>query len=251
MFEKDNTVYKTFGNGKLLAVKLWSMVGEDKERVTKFKFEFREFDKTQAAGKRDKGGIDVYMDIDRFTYFCKLLESGRIWALLSNSGNKPAYETFGGTSMSKGIQISNGNKGMLITGQQGPGSKTQTGAMIPDYKSWNPQNSKKIILALSDEVAVQLGSAGLRAIQYLDWWTAFGKAEQNLDRINPHKEDSDRQNSNYQSAQPRQQSGYDQQNGYGRQQNYGQQQGYAAAPSGYGQQQSYGYGNDSYGAGAW
>ena len=40
MFEKDNTVFKTYGNGRLMAVKLWSMVDDKGERVTKFKFEF-------------------------------------------------------------------------------------------------------------------------------------------------------------------------------------------------------------------
>lgn len=232
MFEKDNTVFKTYGNGKLMAVKLWSMVDDKGERVTKFKFEFREFNKAAQQGSKTTGDVDVYMDLDDFTYFCKLLESGRIYGFLSNSGNKAAYEHFGGTEESKSLQITNGNKGMLIVAQRGPGRKTKTGATLPDYNSWNDQNSKKIMLALSDESAVQLGSAGLRAINIFDMWTAFGRADQNLERLNPKRESQDER---YQNAQPRQQApqqrgyvasgGYDQ--GYG-QEGYGQQAGYAA-----------------------
>lgn len=241
MFENDNTIYKTYGNNKLMAVKLWSMINDKGQRVTKFKLEFREFDKNREQGKRNKGGIDVYMEINAFTYFCKLLESGRIWGLIANAGNKAAYEHFGGTSTSKGLQIGAGNKGMLITAQEGPGRKTQTGATIPDYGSWNEQNSKKITLALNDEIAVQLGMAGLRAISILDMWTAFGRADQNLDRINPKKEEND-QSGAYAPAQPRQQipqqnnvyaaqgNGYVAQGGYVSQQGYavqsGQQAGY-------------------------
>ena len=239
MFEKDNTVFKHYGNNKLMAIKLWSMDGQE-GRITKFKFEFRTFDKSRQQGDKTTGSVDVYMDIEKFSYLCELLRTGRMWGLLANAGGKPAFKHYAGTSDSKSIEISSGDKGMLVTASEGPGIKGNNGQTIPDYKSWNQSNSRKISVVFTDEIAVEVGIAGMRAISYLDGWTIAGTAEANLARINPARE----QMSGYQNAQPGQginapqvnngyaaqgQGGYVQpqhgQNGYGQ---GGYNQGYAA-----------------------
>ena len=238
MFKTDNQIYKAYGNNKLMSVKLWSIASTKpgEERVVRVKFEFREFDKRRQSGEKTTGGVDVYMDIEKFGYICKQLESSRIYSLMGQAQGKAAIQHFSGTNDSKSIQISQGDKlPVMIVGQQGPGVKGNNGQTIPDYKSWNDQNSKKIFMGLSDEEAVKLGMCGLRAIRMLDSWTSQGIDDVELARINPVREEKSqgaRQSAGNQSYQ----GGYSQ--GYG-QSDYGQQGGYGQggyAQGGYGSQ---------------
>ena len=241
MFRQDNQIYKVYGRDKLMAVKLWSMEGRTGEpRIVKVKFEFREFDKNRQSGDKTTGGVDVYMDIEKFGYICEYLKSGRIYGLFQTVGQgKAAIQHFSGTNDSKSIQIMKGDRlPVMILAQQGPGTKGSNGQTMPDYKSWNDQNSKKIYMGISDEDAVKLGMCGLRAINILDGWTVQGGEDVELARINPQREVSERAGSGqYQQDQGR---------ALYPDERYEQQ---VAARQGYGQNDygSQGYGNRGYG----
>lgn len=245
MFEQDNQIIKLFGNNKLLSIKEAFSIG-------KVKFEFREFDKSRQSGEKTTGSVDIYMDIEKFTYFCEIFKSGRIYGFLRKKSAeqqeqglkqaKPAFEDYGGKSdpqgnvLSRVMSVTSGDKyPIIIKAGEGPGKKGSNGQIIPDYASWSQKGSKSISIALSNEMAVEIGIAGMRALSIYDIWVANGTQKENLQRINPKKSDGAGQRGSYQGGQ--RQSGPQ-----GRQQNSGyNNRSYDDFSGGYGSYGSGGY----------
>lgn len=235
-----NVVYKRQTTKGLLVIRLFSFLvdkknkktgepyigisGEPvKERVIKFQFETGTYDQRRPQGDRITSHMKFNMDVEEFAYFCDIMRSGRIMTLIRqnenaarNSGRsdaEPAYSLYKEKEgVSRTFKVYRGKSAdvCIETKQSGKGGQQ------PD-QVW-------VTTGLSKEEAGMLGAAGAYALETLNMWYAFGKAEENLDIINarPRSEAGGR---SYQSARPARDA---------REQRY-------ASRSGYGQRRDPGY----------
>lgn len=219
-----NLIYRSNTKSAFAAFRLMSFLSNKsgkEERVTKFLVEIGTYDANKPKGSRQTSCIQTFLDEDDFAYFCTLLSSGRVFTKLRE--NPVAYLHHGGTSEAKRFRVYKGSKlPIILEAAQGPGIKGSNGQTIPDrWDSDNKPQVKKALIGLSEEEAVKIGTAGLRAISILDLWRAFGRDEENLRLISITKR---REQSDSRYQEPRQQSGYN--NNYGRSNGYNRNTGY-------------------------
>lgn len=123
----------------------------------------------------------------------------------SYAGRTPAsvFEDYGGRKVegkvfSRVLNVTSGTKyPILLKASEGPGRSGNNGQIIPSYKEWNQGNSHVIQIPLSEESAVAMGIAGLRAIAVYDLWASSGQLEKRLERIHPKRNSSASQGGTY------------------------------------------------------
>ena len=279
-----NLVYKRQTKKSLFAVRLYSFVVDKKdkktngpvigacgkpikERVVKFQIETGTYDQNKQQGDRMTSQMRFNMDVEEFAYFCDIMRSGRIMSLIrqaegeARANNKqypdPAYRIYKEIDgVGKEFKIRRGKSAdvMIETSQK------------PAGKGGGPQVEQVYnVTGLSKEEAGMIGAAGALALETLNMWYAFGKAEENLAIINarPRKERNEaRTGQGYQQGQNRQlhpDERYEQQiaagpalqdrgfGGYGQGNGdfggYGQRNGSYGGYGGYDQGNGYGNGN--------
>lgn len=207
-----NVVYKRQTDKSMLTVRLssWTSdkmddhgkpcIGADgyplRERIVKFLFESGQYDQSRQQGSRMTSYMQFHMDIKEFAYFCELMKSGRIAALIrrneakkESDGRKYAEPAF---ELCKEVRTAGAEKkfrvykgsyaDICIETSQRPLQGTQTGGQTA--------SSVRIMHGLSLKEAGELGAMGELALETLNMWQAFGKADENLSIINarPRKE---------------------------------------------------------------
>ena len=227
-----NLIYRSNTKSAFAAFRLMSFIStrdHKKERVTKFLVEIGTYDASKPKGMRQKEYVQIYLDEHDFSYFCNMMNSGRMVDLM-RQGVKVPYKHHSGTDDAKRLRVYPGTKmPIILEAAQGPGVKGNNGQTLPD--NWDGANKPKVrktLIALSEEEAFKIGSAGLRAVAILDMWRAFGRDEENLALINVTKKKTD-----YDKAAQGTQGGYgytNSQGGYQRNQN-AYRNGYAARQS--------------------
>lgn len=222
-----NLIYRSNTKSAFAAFRLNSFISNrsgKSERVTKFLVEIGTYDASKPKGSRQTGYVSIYLDEDDFSYFCFLMEGGRVTERFAR-GEQIPYKHHSGTDNAKRLRIYKGQKmPIILEAAQGPGVKGGNGQTLPD--NWDGANKSKVtkaLIGLNEEEAHKIGSAGKRALAILDMWRAFGKDEENLALINVSKKKEN--NASYGEARNSySRGGYDR--GYQRDYNRG---GYAAS----------------------
>ena len=187
MFEKSRTIIRIDGRNNFLDLQEAFAIG-------KVCFQFRSYDATKAEGSRITSAIDCYMTLEEFSYFCQIMQTGRIGRLVQQevaaAGNgypKPGYLLYGGTNkpgkpvVSRKLQVEAGKKTCyVLSALQGPGKAGNKGQIIPAFMD---KDATKIQVPLSEETATKIGLAGKRAICYYDIWSANGTLDAQLNRL--------------------------------------------------------------------
>lgn len=147
--------------------------------ISKIKIGFRTYDNTNAKGSKLNNKVDFYMDIAEFELLCHNLLSG-ITVKDIHSGKKfnPIYK---GSKRNEEIKsrillFNKSNNGLFFNAYEGPGKITDTGAVMPTYKTNDAEN--KASIQLNFEEIKMFALQGKRACDhyYLHY---FGK-EQNV-----------------------------------------------------------------------
>lgn len=205
-----NVVYKRQTRKSLLAIRLYSFLSDKKdskgnirygsnglplkERVVKFQFESGMYDQNRQQGNRMTSYMKFNMDVEEFAYFCEIMKSGKVPALIKRNEAKaasegkryaePAFEIYKEVEgAGKRFKIYKGSSAdMCIETSQEPVKGGRSNGQATD--------SVKVMHGLSLKEAGELGAMGALALETLNMWYAFGKAEENLVLINtrPKKE---------------------------------------------------------------
>jgi len=203
-----NVVFKRQTKKSLLAVRLYSFLVDKKEdkknpnspvvrtpeghavkeRVVKFQFESGLFDQSRQQGSRMTSQMRFNMDIHEFAYFCEIMKSGRILSLIARN-EKIAVET-GKKYADPGFEIYKDVDGVGRRFKIYRGSSADICIETSQEPSQNGRGGNqqaapvRIVHGLSLEEAGQMGAMGALALETLNMWYAFGKAEENLSLIN-------------------------------------------------------------------
>ena len=137
-------------------------------------FQFRKYDLTKPKGQRfiANQSVDIYMNLDTFSYLFYACVSGGINKILANGG----YVNYGGTSKkgpvtARVFKIEGGQDDKyFLKAQSGPGKLTSTGAIQPAWK----EPAAEVVLRLTSEQLKTLALCGQRAINIRDMWLAMG-----------------------------------------------------------------------------
>ncbi len=196
MFEKSETIIRIDGRGKFCDI-------QEAFEIGKICFQFREYDETKAKGNRITKRIDCFLDLAKFSYFCQIMKSERIYSLIEYEKQKagsnyarPYVVSFGGVNkpgksvISRKLQVKTGAKSpLLLSAVQGPGKAGNKGQIQPAYLD---KDAEEIMIPLSIEQCIMLGTEGERALRYYDAWSAAGTLEANLERLSKPSEKTTR-----------------------------------------------------------
>lgn len=192
-----NTIIKIDGKGRFVEFAQAFGIG-------KVKLAFRQYDDKQSAGNRLTNQIDCYMNISEAAELADAILTNRIKELAIKgekarvAGNykvaQPCYENYSGTIREgnpvarkvyitmKGTDDPNyGKIPFSITGEEGPGVQTNTGAFSPaaNYK----EKKKYVVIGLTYDKLLAIATELKRAVAIYDTWNALGVLEKNLNAL--------------------------------------------------------------------
>lgn len=147
----------------------------DAFNIDKVKIGFRTYDNTKEKGSKNTNSVDFYLSIQEMDLLCHNLLSGKIIKTLEAGGNiAPIYKgnNRGEDIFSRTLSFAKSNKGLFFTACEGPGKKTDTGAVLPLYKINEAPN--KVSIPLNTEEIKSFAIQGKRACDYY-YMNYFGK----------------------------------------------------------------------------
>ena len=156
--------------------------------INKVVLNFVEYDDSRKAGDRIVNSVMIYMDFDKFRVFAQDMISGR-FAKLAKDKKGAIYQDLTGTpaeklkeygrerkdgkAESRKFSIAPSSKGFFITGESGPGEKTDTGLIKPAGKSEvrvsipiDAEQAKALVL--STLAAMNAYEAGKQAVKQIE-----------------------------------------------------------------------------------
>ena len=122
--------------------------------IDKIRIGFRSYGLDAEPGSRVRSGVDFYMPVPEFELLCHNLLSGNILARLKAGREvEPIYKGSprDGQIFSRAFYFNLSNRGLFFNAAEGPGKKSDTGAVKPLYKL-NEAPSKVSISLDSDEI---------------------------------------------------------------------------------------------------
>lgn len=133
----------------------------------KIRIGFRKYDDSQSSGSRITESIDFYMSVPEFELLCHNLLSGNIVKTI-NAGKQvqPLYKgnLRNGEVVSRVLWFGRSRVGIFLNACEGPGKRTDTGAVTPLYRVQDAP--KKISIPLNSEEIKSFAIQGKRACDH-------------------------------------------------------------------------------------
>ena len=132
--------------------------------IGKIKVGFRSYNLNAEPGSRETGRVDFYMNIDEFELLCHNLLSGNIISRLKKEEEVPTLykgSVREGSVFSRTLAFNKSNRGIFFNATEGPGKKTNTGAIQPLYKLNEAPN--RVSISLDTEEVKSFALQGKRA----------------------------------------------------------------------------------------
>lgn len=157
-------------------------VTSDACAIGKFKFTFKSYDATKPAGERSKATIMMYLDIADALLLSNNILNGKYSKMVADEKKKydlgkeknetyymqPCFVRMGGVSaqklkmqgkerpdkkaLSRQIKLMPGSRALfIITAEQGPGSETDKGLIVPQYGAGKETRAEQYVMVPLDE----------------------------------------------------------------------------------------------------
>lgn len=144
------------------------------QTINKIQLGFRKFDTKAEKGERLTAQIDFFMDIPEFELFCQNILSGNLIARVNRKETPTYYKgsVRNGEVLSRVLRVARSNKGVFLNATEGPGHKSESGAVQPDYNMGEAPS--KVSIALNSEELKEFALQGRRALDFY-YANCFGR----------------------------------------------------------------------------
>lgn len=135
--------------------------------IDKVRIGFRTYSVNGEAGEKTNGKIDFYLEMPEFELLCHNILTGNFTALV-NQGKYPSVykgSPRDGKLYARVLSFAKGDKGYFITAHEGPGTKTNTGAVMPQFKLGESDHTK-VSACLTPEELKTFALMGKRACDH-------------------------------------------------------------------------------------
>ena len=133
----------------------------------KIRIGFRKYDESQSAGSKISTSIDFYMTVPEFELLCHNLLSGSISRMVEAGKQVPPYykgNQRGDQIVSRMLYFGKSRSGLFLNASEGPGKKTETGAVMPTYRV--NEAEKRVSIPLTNEEVKSFALQGKRACDH-------------------------------------------------------------------------------------
>jgi len=150
----------------------------------KIRIGFRKYDESKSAGEKITCAIDFYMSVPEFELLCHNLLSGQIVTQIAAGKTVPPMykgNERNGEIVSRVLYFGKSRNGIFLNVTEGPGRKTDTGAVTPLYKV--SEAPKRISIPLNYEEVKSFAIQGKRACNhYYMFWFGRNRKENHNDK---------------------------------------------------------------------